>query len=138
MNDQAAASDPNTVLLQAILAELRAMPAAIAGAIAAGDRSRGAALSQADRAMLAALLPVIAGTIGTYVFSARELIAHAASPVNAGLRVELERAFGPLAPGTTRRLGRFLTRGAGFVASGLRVERIGDAREGALWLVARV
>jgi hypothetical protein len=136
LSDQADAPDLNAALLQEILAELRALPAAIAGAIAAEHRA--ATLSAADRAALATLLPAIAAVVGARSWTARDLLAHARLDNQAAilLRAAITGAAGkPDDSGAVKRLGKLLARAEGFVLGDLLVARIGPVREGTLWTI---
>ena len=117
--------------LGAILAELRGLRADL-HLLAAGRR---ADLAAPDRAALARLLPEIARAIGSrFVWTARELMVHALA-ADPALLAAIGDAAGPLGAGTAQRIGRLLRRGNGAAVDALRVERVGDARDGALWML---
>ena len=121
-------------LLEQVLLELRALPSAIARAVAAADRSNGCALYQNERKALRALLPEIARSIGVeVVFSVQDLLA--GSQLNPALQSALWEALGTemLNGKDTKRLGKLLGRAAGYTDNGVGLERAGKAREGVLW-----
>ncbi len=124
-------ADPETMtVLTEIRDELRALRLAT-------ERTGGAALSRADRAALAVLLPAIAASVGSYTFTARELIDHAQA-ADLELRTAIERTLGPITDGTARRIGKLLKRADGCTLYGFVVVRIGDGRDGALWSIEQV
>lgn len=123
-------------LLQTISAKLDALPRALVAA----ERERSVALSKTDRAALETLAPAIAAAVGsiTYVWTARELVALAvarAIKADSALLLAIESASGPIDGGTARRIGRLLRRADGITLAGHRIDRVGDARDGALWIV---
>ena len=127
----APAAVPDSELLREIRDELRGLRADL-HTLAAGRRSE---LAAPDRAALARLLPEIARAIGSrFVWTARELVAHAIA-ADAALLAAIGDAAGPLDIGTAQRIGRLLRRGNGAAVGALRAERVGDARDGALWIL---
>ncbi len=75
-----------------------------------------------------ALVAAIAVAVGDRAFNARELVEHA--PEVGG---PLAAAVGNL---SARKLGKALRRIAGKDFAGLRIEKIGDDRDGAIWRIA--
>ena len=128
----------DTALL--ILAELRALPSAIAEAIAdaiaaAVPERRASTLNDDERAVLALLLPAISRAVGDRSFTTRELVHHAAT-VDPELRIAIERATMTLNANSARRIGKRLQRAEGLAMSGgLHVERCDVDREGVVWRV---
>jgi hypothetical protein len=113
-----------------IIAQLAALPGAIAAA-----SQRSSALSRKDRDALSLLLPAIIDAIADANFAARDLMNRATG--NADLREALVQVLGPLRDDSAKRLGGLLKRGAGVAQGGLRVVRLGEVREGAIWKVER-
>ena len=109
-------------LLAAILEELRGLRADLA------DRKRGR-LSLADRALLAAFLPVVAAVVGARAFTVRELVDHARLPTEAALLDALAAAGG------ANKAGRLLKRGNGIEVDGMMAWNVGDDRDGLVWRV---
>jgi hypothetical protein len=115
---------------ETIVGQLAALPRAIVAA-----SQRGSALSRKDRVALSLLLPAIADAVGDANFAARDLMNRATA--NADLRKALAQVLGPLCGDSARPLGGLLKRGAGVAEGGLRVVRLGEVREGAIWKVER-
>jgi hypothetical protein len=113
-------------LLELVLAEVRALRAEIAVRRDAPDR----ALDLAHRAVLRAILPTIAGIVAGRAFTVGELQGHARLAEFGALRAAIDRAGG------ANRLGRLLRRAAGCEIDGLRVEHVGEDREGLVFTVA--
>lgn len=65
-------------------------------------------------------------------FSGRQLVALATEPANEVLRTVIVKTVGEL---NARKLGKLLARIDGREFDGLRVEYVGDERDGAIWLV---
>jgi hypothetical protein len=86
------------------------------------------ALSAEDRQVLESLLPVVSQAIGSALFTLRDLAEQAET--DDALKVALGCV-------SARRLGKLFARSAGFPVDGVRVERVGNVREGILWRVAR-
>lgn len=84
-------------------------------------------LTRADRVMLAKLLPVIGGALGSDPFLARDLYEHE----SAGLRLVLRGL-------TAQRLGKLFQRAEGQVIDRYVVERAGDELHTTLWRVLEV
>lgn len=120
-----------------ILQLVRQLAADVHALRQADERKTGGALSGADRAALTILLPAIADAFGDLHFTTRELFRYANAKDDI-LMAEIARACGPVTTGTVRRLGKLLTRAAGFALDDLRVVRVGDERDGAVWSVVRV
>ena len=118
--------------LDAISAQLAALPAAIATAQHAGS-----SLTRADRDALEILLPGIAVAVGAEKFAVRELILEDAERDEA-LRIVLERAMGELDASAAKRLGRLFRRADGIVVEGLHLQSGIKARAGLLWRVIRL
>jgi hypothetical protein len=104
-----------------LLAELRAIRTLL-------ERQRFRRVMVSDSAR--ELLQALAGIAPGLMFTSGEIVGHAA--IDASLRALLEACCQPV---STRRVGRFLKRIEGLDLDGYRIERIGDAREGALWAV---
>lgn len=105
-------------LLLEILGELRAIRAAIAP----GPH---APLEPGAEALVLA----ISAHAGDLLFCARELVEH------SRLRAAIVAAVGEL---NSRRLGRLLRRLEGREIAGVRIERVGEDRDGVAWRVSRV
>ena len=84
-------------------------------------------LCRADRARLSALLPALAGVVGSDVFRAGEVVGSN----HPGLRLVLGDA-------TARSLGRLLRRGEGVPVNGHLVQQVGVEAHAALWSVVQV
>ena len=84
-------------------------------------------LSRADHVRLAALLPVIAGAVGSAPFLARELLEHP----SAGLGLVL-------AGSSSRSLGRLLRRAEGQPVAGFVVQQVGQESGAKLRSVSKV
>jgi len=100
-------------------------PIDLADAIARAERHLAALRARARDALIVAIVRVV----GSRCFTASEVIAHA--PLDPGLASALRAA------GATNavRLGKRLKGVAGQAVRGVRVEHIGDEREGAVWVV---
>jgi hypothetical protein len=115
----AAAADPIETLLTQILDVNRRMLAAL-------EQPRQVSpMTRADRARLAAILPAIAGALGSEPFASRDLKADDAAPA---LRVVLKGL-------TVKSIGRLLARAEGIPIGGLLVERCGVEINVTLWRV---
>jgi hypothetical protein len=82
-------------------------------------------LTRADRTKLAAILPAIAGTLGSEPFASRDLVADDAAPA-------LRLVFNGL---TVKSISKLLARGEGVPLSGFMVERCGVEINVTLWRV---
>lgn len=109
--------DPVLELLRELVAEVRGLRADLA-------QRRPAVVTRTDRVRLAQLLPAIAATLGSQLFTTHELFA---SPAPA-LALVLEG----LTPG---QVGKLLRRAIGRPIEQLVVERVGDESRRALWRV---
>ena len=89
------------------------------------DRPRPAALSRADRARLARLLPVIGASFGSEPFASRDVFD------DAGARVVLRGC-------SSKAIGKLLGQGVGVPINGSLIERAGVEIGIALWRVVRV
>ncbi len=107
--------------LRAILAELRELRAEVAEL-----RAERRPVGRADAGLVRAIATAFPGS---YVFSARELMEHAQLPTAAPLADALAASGSPSA----RHLGKTLRRIEGRDFDGLRVVRVGDDRDGAVW-----
>lgn len=90
---------------------------------------------------LGELLPAIRAAIGEDEFAAAWLVDAALDSVIGAseLRGAIARIIGRRRPrGGVKRLGHFLARHAGAVAGDLRLERVRDSRDGAIFKVAHV
>jgi hypothetical protein len=102
-----------------VLDELRAIRAAL-------ERPREVSpMTRADRTKLAALLPALAGALGSEPFASRDLVADDAAPA---LRVVLKGL-------TVKQIGRLLARAEGMPINRLMVERYGVEINVMLWRV---
>ena len=117
-----------------LVALLESLPSRIAAAIVSSDRTR--VPHGPHREELAALLDAIYRSVNGRVFSARELIAHAAIPANLHLRVAIEAVVRDRDAGRT--LGSAFRKVVGTTLAGLRLERRGADRDGVIWAVVRV
>lgn len=115
-------SDPIEALLREILAEVRGLRADFALQRQAPRSAR--LLSRDDRALLARLLPAIAGVLGSEQFTSRDLAATSAP----GLRFVLRGL-------SVKSIGRLLSRSEGVPIDGWLVERCGVEINVALWRV---
>jgi hypothetical protein len=88
------------------------------------EQTTASALSRADRALLAKLLPAIAGARGSEEFTSRDLAADS-SPA---LRLVLRRL-------SVKQIGRLLARAEGIAIDGWIVQRCGIEINVALWRV---
>ena len=86
-----------------------------------------AALSRADRGLLADLLPAIAGALGSQLFTTRELF-EGGQPALAVVTASLN----------TRQVGRLLKRAEGQPIAGYMVQRDGEELHMVLWRVVQV
>jgi hypothetical protein len=75
------------------------------------------------------LLPVIADAVQHRVFSAKELFEH------ADIDAALAAAFDAASIQSVRQLGKALHAIGGRAMHGLRLDRVGDDRDGAVWRV---
>jgi len=120
--------------LERISAQLEELPAAIAAQL---GRKPLSLLAATDRELLEEVLPIISPEPGNGIdFSSKEALEYLAQyPEEIGrLRARLggdQKNFG-------RRLGRLFGRACGHVVAGMVLERIGDDRGGALWMLKRV
>ena len=116
-------------LLRAIIARQAALAEEVAAIRACVDFDRGA---------LAALLPALDATIGSgYVWLARELCELATTAEGSLLRAPVEAITGEIDARAAHTLGRYLRRFEGLAVGGLRIERVGVGREGALRILRR-
>lgn len=90
-----------------------------------------ATLQQLVRNPDAALLAEIARTMQARAFTAREVTAVAEDTprLRKALVARVARSD------ATKSLGRWLARMEGFELSGMRVERVGECNQGALWII---
>jgi hypothetical protein len=119
--------------LAELVREVRELRADVRAVLAGRPQRKRPTLEGRDRGALAALVPAIHAAIGGTIFCAVDLAALATLPDRARLAAALApvlRATGGLRP-----LGRLLARGAGHDFRGLRLRRVGDARDGACWLI---
>ena len=115
-------------LLRAIVARQAALAEEVAAIRACVDFDRGA---------LAALLPALDATIGSgYVWTARELCEHAQTEGSL-LRAPVAAIVGAFDARAAPTLGKYLHRVEGLSVGGLRIERVGVGREGALRILRR-
>jgi hypothetical protein len=84
------------------------------------------------RADLGEHLRAIAAVVGGRIFSVAELLEHAAIPEGEALRAAIVALVGST---NGKRLGKFLRRIEGEEIAGLRVERVGEDRLGAAWVL---
>ena len=124
------AAVPDSEPLAAILAELRGLRADL-HLLAAGRRPE---LAPADAA-LSDLLRAIHDAVADRVFSAGDLLIHAALPIAAGLHAAILAGIGIA---NARRLGKALARAEGRNLGGLVVVRVETDSSGILWSVRRV
>jgi hypothetical protein len=110
-------------LLELLLVEIRGLRADLA------NRREAPRVVTEDRQILAAVLPAIATAVGDRLFTVSELQRHARLAEFGSLRAAIERAGGG------NRLGRLLKRAAGYDVGGLRVEHIGEDRDGLVFTV---
>ena len=103
---------------QAVLDELRAIRVALE------RQPRPSHLTRGDRDRLAAILPAIAGSVGSDLFTAKELLEQHTPAVRLVL--------GHL---TARQLGRLLQRAEGARVAGYTVQRDGTEVGAVLWRV---
>lgn len=119
------------------IAELAQQLAAVACQLARiASPSGGRRLARVDHDAMARLLPAMRARCGSYVFSGRELIAHAAIDGHGDLREAIEQATGRPLDCAGRSLGKLFARAVDAAVDGLRLERVGDCRDGALWVCA--
>ena len=104
-------------LLREIVSELRAVRQCLA-------QRRPSHLTRDDRRKLGMILPVIAATFGSELFTVREVFEHA----SAGLRIVL-------AESTRKQLGRLLQRAEGAIVDGFTVQRDGVEVGAVLWRI---
>jgi len=109
--------DPVLELLRELVAEVRGLRADLA-------QRRPAVVTRTDRVRLAQLLPAIAATLGSEIFTVHELFASSAP----ALPLVLEG----LTPG---QVGKLLRRAIGVPVEQLVVERMGDEDRRVLWRV---
>jgi hypothetical protein len=125
-----------SVLVERALSELLALRAEV--------RELGAAVRAArrkpDDRRLAELLPAIRDVLGDDEFAAAWLVEASIDSVPGAqaLRAALACIMRGAAAGATKRLGHFLAQHAGANANELRLERIGESRDGATYKVAQV
>ena len=112
-------------LLEALIEEIRGLRAELGNRRDAAPR-----VDREDRDLLDGILPAIASATGARAFTVSELQRHARLAEFANLRAAIDRAGGG------NRLGRLLKRAAGYEIAGLRVEHIGEDREGLVFTVA--
>lgn len=123
-------------VVERLLAAVEAQTAEIRG-LRADVRS----LRPAPDDRLAALLPTIHAVLGSDEFAAAWLVDTAMDviPGTVELLVAIVAIIGRGKPaGRVRRLGHFLARHAGAVAGELRLERVRESRDGAVFKVAQV
>ena len=113
--------DPNTGLLVEVLAELRAIRAALE---AQRPVSR---LGRADRTRLAAILPAVSGVLGSELFTVRDLFESEAVAIRLVLR-DVNR----------KQIGRLLARGEGQAIDRYLVQRDGSELNVTLWRIVQV
>ena len=87
-------------------------------------QARPSTLSRDDHERLARVLPAVAGALGSELFTARELVEHAA----AAVRIVVTGL-------TARQLGRLLKRAEGANGGGYTVQRQGSEVGSILWRV---
>ena len=109
-------------LLGEILTELQALRTAVERERPRRPQDLGADLGEHLR--------TISAVVQDRLFSVSELLAHAAIPEGEALRAAIVGLVGAL---NGRRLGKFLRSVEGQDVAGLRVERIGVDRLGAVW-----
>jgi hypothetical protein len=103
---------------RAVLAELRAIRAAL-------EQRQVSLMTRIDRAKLAAMLPAIAGALGSEPFASRDLVADDAAPA-------LRLVFNGL---TVKSISKLLARAEGVPIGGFMVERSGVEINVTLWRV---
>lgn len=109
-----------TDVLREILAEVRAIRAAVEARRPAEDAATANALRQ------------IHARTGDRVFTAGDLAEHSQLPTAAPLRAALQSVVRTV---NARSLGRFLRRAEGSNQHGLIVRRVGTDRDGVLWKI---
>ena len=109
---------------------LRELVAEVAGLRCAMERPR---QLQDDRAAVLEMLTAINSAVADRAFTARDILAHAALPQSWRLQTAIGAVVGAGSPART--LGRALRRIDGLALGGLSVQRIGENRDGAIWLV---
>jgi hypothetical protein len=114
-------TDEGLELLREIRDEVRALRADLA------PRRR-----PPTRADLGKHLRAIAALVGDNLFSVSELLEHAAIPEGEALRAAIMALVGEL---NGRKLGKLLRDIEGREIAGLRVERVGEDRLGAAWVL---
>ena len=110
-------------LLREIRDEIRGLRADLAGR---GADPRG------QHADLAEHLHAVAVIVERRIFSINELLAHAAIPEGEAIRAAIIGMVGSL---NGKRLGKLLRRIEGENIGGLRIERVGEDRLGAAWVL---
>lgn len=118
---------------EGVLQLLRSIDLKLNVLLEAVEGGRGARL-QGD-AQTAELLRVMRAAVGARVFNSVHLARHAALPAAAGLRAAIVAAVGSLNP---RRIGKALRAFEGRDIEGLTVRRVGEDRDGAIWMIAGV
>jgi len=118
--------------LDRIVAALERLPQEIASAVAQSMRAQPDPEDDFDQ--MTRLFVAIDETVSsTREFSVAELLKHAELPLSHRLREAILAIVGSGHPGIT--LGKALFRAQGVEYSGLRVERIGQQRSGAIWIL---
>jgi hypothetical protein len=120
------AADP---LVLQVLAEVRELRLEVRQLRAdlAGRRAR-----RPSHVEIEAHLAAIASVVGGRLFSVKELLAHAAIPEGAALRLAIIGMVGSL---NGKRLGKFLRSIEGEEIGAHRIERVGAERDGISWVL---
>lgn len=120
-------------LLVAEVHALRATVAGLAARLARVEARQATRLSPTDADRLVAFLVAVVAAVGSRAWNLPDLAALALIPGNAMLADALATIVGTST--TLRSAGRFLRRCTGVTVDGLVLDRVGDGRDGAVYVV---